>query len=108
MSSQKHTATCRKNLVINYDADKIDRNEGLDQEVKSKIVKKEVVVVDYPGLVGLLRSLGAKPAQFKQLIQVRKTVDGEMVKKLFDTEQLKIDDISGCYDAQIRKVITIT
>lgn len=106
ISSDNHSAVCRKTLIITYDIEKLERK--LSKILRKEVINKEVVVVDYAGLTSLLREAGIKPKQFKDLIEVRKTVNNEAIKKLFDTEQLTLDDIDGCYNAQIRKSITIT
>lgn len=106
MATDSHSATCRKTLIIAYDIEKLEKK--LSKILRKEVINKEVVVVDYESLTSLLREAGIKPKQFKDLIEVRKTVNNEAIKKLFDTEQLTLDDIDGCYNAQIRKSITIT
>lgn len=106
LSSDTHTATCKKGLNITYDLEKIEQADIL-AEVKTQLVQKTIVVEDYAGLVELMRSAGIKPSQFKPLIRVDKQVDGEAIKRLFDTRQITLDDIKGCYHAQITKTITI-
>ncbi len=107
LQSDSHTAVCRKTLKIEYDIEKLEK-AGLERELLDKIIEKEILIIDYPEVVKWLKKAGVQAADFKQLIEVRKEVNKEVVKNLFDTEQLKLDDIEGCYYAQIVKSIIIS
>lgn len=107
ISSKKYSATCRKSLLIEYDLQALDK-KALDPNIKKQIIEREVVVVDYEGLVNLLKNAGVKPSEFKSLIEVRRSVNKDKIKELFDTNQLSLDDIEGCYTAQIKKSVYIS
>ena len=106
IATDSHSAVCRKTLIIAYDIEKLEQK--LSKILRKEVINKEVVVVDYEGLTSLLREAGIKPKQFKDLIEVRKAVNNDAIKQLFDTNQLSLEDIDGCYNAQIRKSITIS
>jgi hypothetical protein len=107
LSSGLHTAICKKSLVMDYDVEKMDKNNKLPQDLKAKIINKEILIENYPAIVQLLKDAGVSPADFKKYISVRKTVNKDVVKQLFEQELISLDDIQGCYTADMKRSIEI-
>lgn len=107
LSSENHVANCSRILQIDYDVEALE-HAGLSKEILNQIIKKEIIIVDYPGLVGILKKAGIPPGELKKRIQVIKEADKAKIVQLVDTQQLDIKDIKGCYHAQISKRIIIT
>lgn len=105
LSSKKYTATCVKSLTLTYDV--VELEKKLDKKIFDEIIEKEVVIIDYTGFTNLLKKAGIKARELKELIEVRRFVNNEKIKNLFNTNQINLKDLEGCYDAQIKRAIRI-
>lgn len=69
----------------------------LDKEIFNEICKKKYEIIDYEGMVKYLKSLGAKPQEFKKFIACEKNIDNKKVNQLGELGDIKLEDLEGCY-----------
>lgn len=86
---------------IEWFAEKLEKR--ITRSVAGKVIRKEYVIVNWSGMVQYLKSLGAKPDEFKRYIRVDKTVDEKAVDHLGDIGELTPRDIAGCYLVKSQK-----
>ena len=95
----------KENTKIEYNVDAI--LEKIDEELTTQFVKKEREVVDWGGFVKFLKGQGINSKELRRFISVRKKVDEDKLKKLYDLGKLSIEDLSGCYEAKVTKSVTL-
>lgn len=70
----------------------------------STVVKAIVTVIDYKKLAAYVKSLGGKPSEFKELLNITYDVDKKELEKLVDLGAIDRDDLDGTYDVKLGNV----
>lgn len=87
--------------TIEWFADKLEKR--VPKAIARKFVRKQYSIANWSGMVEYLKSLGAKPADFKKYIHVDKTVDEKVIDHLSDIGELTARDVAGCYLVKSQK-----
>ena len=87
-------ATLVQPKKVTFNIEKLE--ERLDNEILNSIVKKQYRILDYPEMVEYLKSLGAKPKDFKKFICCEKEVDQKKIDELGDLGKISEEDIQDC------------
>lgn len=72
--------------------------EKFDAELLNEITTKSYRINDIDGLVRYLKKCGVNPKKFKGFIEVERSVDKKRLDYLFETGELKMADLEGCYE----------
>lgn len=72
--------------------------EGLTKEQYNKVVDKQYMIVDMPGLVKYLKSCGVNPKEFKKYLSVQETMNESKLEKAYDLGEVKRKQLEGCYE----------
>lgn len=93
--SQTVTATQITKISVIWDVPILKRVLG--KKLAKKCVSKKYEIVDFPGMVEYLKSLGAKPDEFSKFLNVTESVNEKQLDKLNDLGVIAIDDMRECY-----------
>lgn len=77
-----------------FDVDKLEKK--LDKEIADEVIIKQYKILDYQGMVEYLKSLGAKPKEFKKFIYCEKEVKNKRIDELGELGIISEDDIEDC------------
>lgn len=69
----------------------------LGKKLAKQCVSKKYEIVDFPGMVEYLKSLGAKPDEFSKFLNVVESVNEKQLDKLSDLGVIALDDMRECY-----------
>lgn len=78
-----------------------------NKEIINEVIVRAYSIVDYDGLVTLLKRRGVRPGEFKEHVRIVRAVDKKALNKLFEVGDLDIKQLEGCYEATITKSISI-
>lgn len=92
-------------VKIDYDVDKLKAK--LPGELFNEIVTKFYEVVDMRALIAYMKKAGVSQEDFKRCIKATTFVNKEAIRHLFSVGDIKMEDIKGCYEAQIAKGVSI-
>ena len=93
--SQTVTATQITNTSIIWNIPILKRVLG--KKLAKQCVSKKYEIVDFPGMVEYLKSLGAKPDEFSKFLNVIESVNEKQLDKLSDLGVIALDDMRECY-----------
>lgn len=93
--SQTVTATQITKISVIWDIPILKRVLG--KKLAKKCVSKKYEIVDFPGMVEYLKSLGAKPDEFSKFLNVVESVNEKQLDKLNDLGVIALDDMRECY-----------
>lgn len=88
-------------VTIEWFADKLEKR--VPKSTARKFIRKQYSITNWSGMVEYLKSLGAKPADFKKYIHVNRTVDEKALDHLSDIGELSVRDVAGCYVVKNQK-----
>lgn len=88
---------CRKitPMSVVFNAEKLE--EKLGKELARNFVETKIEIVDWDGVVDLLKEHGVKPSEFKKLISVEKKVNTKALEQLEALGVVTKEDVKGCY-----------
>ena len=95
----------KENTKIEYDVDAILKK--VDEKLTKQFIKKDRVIVDWDGFVKFFKKLNADPKELRRFLSVTRKVDEASLKKLYDSGELSLEDLEGCYDAHVTKSVTL-
>lgn len=93
--SQTVTATQITKISVIWDIPILKRVLG--KKLAKQCVSKKYEIVDFPGMVEYLKSLGAKPDEFSKFLNVIESVNEKQLDKLNDLGVIALDDMRECY-----------
>jgi hypothetical protein len=93
--SQTVTVTQITKISVIWDIPILKRVLG--KKLAKKCVSKKYEIVDFPGMVEYLKSLGAKPDEFSKFLNVTESVNEKQLDKLNDLGVIAIDNMRECY-----------
>ena len=93
--SQTVTATQITKISVIWDIPILKRVLG--KKLAKQCVSKKYEIVDFPGMVEYLKSLGAKPDEFSKFLNVIESVNEKQLDKLSDLGVIALDDMRECY-----------
>lgn len=93
--SQTVTATQITNTSIVWNIPILKRVLG--KKLAKQCVSKKYEIVNFPGMVEYLKSLGAKPDEFSKFLNVVESVNEKQLDKLSDLGVIALDDMRECY-----------
>lgn len=83
---------------ITFDIEKLEKS--LNKKYCKQIVQKRYIVNDIVGLVSYLKKCDVSPAVFKKYLDIEKSVDTTILDNLYDTGEIKGEDIKDCYEVK--------
>jgi hypothetical protein len=92
-------------LTVKYDVSKLKR--VLDKEMQNEVIQKQYAIVDMNTMVALLKRHKVPVDKFKECIHVTESVDSARLKQLYDSNEILMEDIEGCYTATLTKSLSI-
>lgn len=95
----------KENTRIEYDVDAILKN--VDEKLTKQFIKKDCKIVDWDGFVKFFKRLGADPKELRRFLSITRKVDEDVLKKLYESGELSIEDLDRCYDANVTKSIIL-
>lgn len=107
LESGNHTVRLSKSLDITFHVEKL-LSSGLDKELLREIIVTKIEVTNWEKVASILKERGVSKDEFMKCIDVSKVPNSARIKELFDMNELKIEDIEGCYEANIRKILKVT
>lgn len=107
IKTENNIVFCNKKIDIEYNVEKIIKNENLSKEIKKDIINNKIVVSDFKGLSKLLKSCGVSKEDFFKYIDIEKEVDKEKIRQLHNDNILDISELKDCYNATVVKSLVI-
>ena len=101
----KIVAAKRSRVNIQYYPDKLRKK--LPKKLFNEVTNRNYRVTDIEGLIELLKAAGIKQNDFKKYIDVDITIKQDELKQLFEVGDVALDDLKGCYEANVSKYIDI-
>ena len=98
-TSQRVRCTKVRTKRITWDTDKLKKS--LDKKTYNEVVNKKVIITDMEGLVKYLKSCDVDPKKFKKFIIAEHEVNEEAMNQKFQTGDLSLSDLSGCYTLKL-------
>lgn len=80
---------------IKYDVSKLEKT--LSKKQLNKVVEKRIVVNDTEAFIEYLKSIGANPKEFKNLITVNKEVDKKALEQMYELREVTFKQLEGTY-----------
>lgn len=105
VSNDECTVFVSEKAKVNYDIDKL--KERLDSDTFNKIVDKKYTIVDFVQFKKLMKAHGISPDELRSCMQISKEVDEKELSKLYDSNEISIKDLDGCYEAKVTKSIVL-
>lgn len=107
-SDNEHTVGYKSTRIqpVSVTFDPIKLREALTEcDVDpSSVVRPNVTVLDYKKLAAYVKSLGGKPSEFKDLLDVSYTVDQKELDKMVDIGMIDQEDLVGTYETKLGNV----
>lgn len=94
-------------MTIEFDTTKIKKKLG--KKVYNKVIDKEYKIVDLDGLIKLLKKHNVKPSEFKKFIETEERLNKDKLDAIIrdEEEELKVEDLDGCYKADIVENVSV-
>lgn len=96
-----------KNVKTNLEFFEDQVQAKFDKKTYNKVINKTVVVENLSGLIKWLKRYGADPKEFKSYIKTIKEVDPHKIDQLIEIEEIKIEDLQGCYKVEFAEEIKV-
>lgn len=80
---------------IEWDIDKLCKR--LDKEIAEDVIQKQITITNYKAIVDLLKKYKVPAQEFKQYLDVNRTVNEQALNDMFDLGRLDKKQIKGCY-----------
>lgn len=80
---------------ITFDPDILE--ERLGKEFCRDFISRRYEIIDWDGMVKLLKSKGVKPKEFLPFINVEKKVDNSKIDQMESIGDIKVEDLEGTY-----------
>ena len=106
--SKKETkVVCKKSerATIKYDVEKL--KQKFDDELFLEMTKRCYTIPDINAMIALMKESGVRAKDFKSLIDIKVTADGQAIKRLYDAGEITMKDLKGTFQATISKSIKI-
>ena len=87
-----------------YEFDISALTNALDDQYVDEVVKRKYEV-DVPALKKLCKTYGIPPKKLRAVISVEKYVDEAALNKLYDSGEISLEDIDGCYTTHETKTV---
>lgn len=95
----------QERISVEYDKEKL--KEKLDKKSYNEIVDKEYRITDFDLFKSILRRNNIDLKEFKKCMKKKEEVNETKVNKLFESGEITLEDISGCYTAKGKKSVVI-
>lgn len=105
LSNEECTVYVQEKTSISYDILALERE--LPKEILSKILNKTYIIDNPEGMSNYLLNKGVNFKELKAYIKVDKSVNEKGMEALYDSGELSIEDLEGCYDAKVNKSIVL-
>jgi NADPH-dependent 7-cyano-7-deazaguanine reductase QueF-like protein len=99
--------TVSKNVNTNIEFFEDQLQAKFGKEMYNKIVNKTIVIENLPGLIKFLKRYGVDPKEFKTYLNTIKEVDVHKIDQLIEIDELKIEDLQGCYKVEFAEDIKV-
>jgi len=92
-------------VYTDYNVERLEKK--ISKNLFKEITDKEYQIVDMDGLASVLKNHGVKFSEFKKFIRTTTKVNRDKIKQAYALGKLTMDEISGCYSANIVKSVQI-
>ena len=103
ITSGSTTVYVQTKTTIDYDIPAMKKK--LDKDLFDEIVKRQYKVSDIRGLKLFLKKHDIDISDIKEYIEVEQSVDKDRLSKLYETGEITLADLEGCYDAKVTKTV---
>ena len=93
---------CQKisQVEVKFDINKL--KDVLTKKQQKTVIKKHYQVVNWPGLLNLLKESGVEWKEFLKYVDVTESVDEAALDKLFELGEVDAEEIQNCSEARIK------
>lgn len=87
-------------VKVNFNIDKL--RKVLTREQQKKVIRKHYKVVNWPGLMKLLKESGVDWKKFLKCVEVSEEVDEGVLEQLAELGEVNAEKVKSCSEAKIR------
>ena len=93
---------CQKisQVEIKFDVKKL--KDVLTKKQQKAVIKKHYQVINWPGLLNLLKESGVEWKEFLKYVEISESVDEKALDKLFELGEIDAEEIQKCSDTRIK------
>ena len=97
ISNEQLTIYTQEKTKVDYDIEEIEGK--IDKDLCKKFIDKKVEILNQKALMSLLKTHGVNKREMGKCLFVVKKVNEDKLRKLFDSGEITIEDLDGCYEA---------
>lgn len=99
------TVYVQQKTSIDYDIAKLE--EKLEADLLSEFVDKTYTIPDWKAFKKFLKENDIPAKELKPYISVEKQVNEEKLSKLYDSGEITLQDLEGCYNAKVTNSVAM-
>lgn len=105
ISNDQLTIYTQERTKVNYDMDSI--MEKLPKDNWKRFIEYEVEITDKKALLRLLKEYNVPKQVYNKCLLIYKKVNEEKLSKLYDSGEVSVEDLEGCYTADTKLSIAL-
>lgn len=105
VSNDECTVFVQERVNIKYFLDRL--KDKLDSKTFDFIVDKNYVISDWSEFKKLMKKYEITTEEIRKVIKIDKKINEDSIKKLYESGEISIKDLEGCYEAKVSKSIVL-